>query len=78
MLCVGLDDGTIASYKLQENYMKCCEVKLILLKVFITQVHQKRVMGLCIDSSANMLYSVSEDKTLKSKDLSNGDIISSI
>lgn len=72
-LIVGKDDGTITVLKVSAelNYIKYDEV-------LTSKVHQARVMGACLDSISEYIYTVGEDKRFKVFDLNKNTIVSDI
>jgi len=73
LLAVGQDDGTITVLKVLAdiNYIKYDEVAT-------NKVHAQRVMGVYLDSTTGLCYSVSEDKKLKVFDYTKNDVISEL
>lgn len=62
-------------FKLEEvNKIIICDLFSV-FKVLFFKIHEDRVMGVGIDPSNNVIFSVGEDKFLKVTDLTNHKII---
>jgi len=72
-LVVGKDDGTITVLKVSAelNYIKYDEI-------LTNKIHQARVMGTCLESISEYIYTASEDKRVKVFDLKNNNIVTDI
>jgi hypothetical protein len=72
-LIVGKDDGSVTVLKVSAelNYLKYDEI-------LTNKLHQGRIMGLCLESISEYIYTASEDKRLKVFDLKNNNVVTDI
>lgn len=88
-LCFHLrqDDGTVTVLKVLAdiNYIKYDEVSVLVSPTYYmiwksqvasNKIHEKRVMGIYIDSTSGLCYSVSEDKKFRVFEYAKNDVIS--